>query len=132
MLHTHTVPVLTASKCNYPLELHTPIPTLPASPPQLSRAGHSTGNRAGEDEGEGEGEGQKKSERDRGSSSTTHLELLLDRRVRQLVAVALHLGGAAVRAVQAAARRVLHLLQLALEPLKLGLALPTRRSYCTK
>ena len=51
-----------------------------------------------------------------------HLQLLLDGRVRQLRAVALHLGSRAEGALQPA-RRVLHVLQLALQALKLGLPL---------
>eukprot|EP00955_Chlamydomonas_euryale_P017648 188644-Chlamydomonas_euryale.AAC.3 len=55
-----------------------------------------------------------------------HLELLLDRRVCQLRAVALHLGSRAVCAVKPAVCR-LDLVQLALETLKFGLALPQLR-----
>ncbi len=51
-----------------------------------------------------------------------HLQLLLNGRVRQLRPVPLHLGRAAEGALQTA-RLALHLLQLALETVKLRLAL---------
>ncbi len=53
-----------------------------------------------------------------------HLQLLLNGRVRQLRAMALHLGGRPEGALQPA-RRVLHVLQLPLQPLELRLALRT-------
>ena len=52
-----------------------------------------------------------------------HLQLLLNGRVRQLRAVALHLGGRPEGALQPA-RRVFHVLQLPLQPLELRLTLP--------
>ena len=62
-----------------------------------------------------------------------HLQLLLDGRVGQLRPVALHLRGRAERSLQPP-RRVLHLLQLALQPLKLRLALirrhPSGMQFC--